>query len=129
MTRAVGNASPNRRILRPEYGMNRAFGWNLGRRDLIAGFPIKNVGNDRGAVGNDRGAVGNDGGLLGMTGGLSGMLAPEVFHRGLPSTFFIGGLPSTFFIKGGTANRLMGYPMDFKSNLVCHRRSMVALRN
>ena len=35
--------------------MNRAFGWNVGHWDPIAGFPIKNVGNDKGGVGNDKG--------------------------------------------------------------------------
>ena len=43
----------------------------------------------------------------------------EGFNRGLPSDIF----------NWGTANRLMGYPMDFNSNLVCQRRNMVALRN
>ncbi len=28
-------------------GMHLAFGWNLGHQDPIAGFPIKNVGNDK----------------------------------------------------------------------------------
>ena len=64
-------------------------------------------------------------GLSGMTGGLSGMTRGAVGNdRGLCREC----LPSTFLI-GGPVNRLMGYPMDFNSNLVCHRRSMVALRN
>lgn len=47
------------------------------------------------------------------------MLALEVLNRGLAPDIF----------NRGTANRLMGYPMDFNSNLVCQRRNMVALRN
>ena len=85
------------------------------------------------------------GGLSGMTGGLSGMLALEVFSRGSANRFMSGsaiksrsyellevfnrGLPSDIFNRGGAANRLMVYPMDFNSNLVCQRRNMVALRN
>ena len=47
------------------------------------------------------------------------MLAPEIFNRGLALEVF----------NRGPADRLMVYPMDFNSNLVCQRRNMVALRN
>ncbi len=46
-----------------------SFGWlRLGKNP---GFPIKNVGNDRGGVGKDRGDIGKDGGTPGRTEGAS----------------------------------------------------------